>query len=410
MNGELLTALENLEREKGISKEVLFSAIESALASAAYKILDNPNLSKESISVVMDRSTGNITVFNGDEEIRSTRFGRIAAQTAKQIMIQKIREAERSVIFDKYSEKVGEIINGAVHRFEKGNIVVELDEAEAILPKNEQLPREKFRQGQTIRAYLLEVQKKTGNLDLILSRAHAGFVKKLFEMEVPEIAQGIVTIRSIAREPGDRTKIAVWSHDDKIDAVGACVGMRGARVKEIVQELNGERIDIIRWNDDIQEFVQAAVSPVELYSMEIDRDKREIKVTVAKDQLALLIGKKGRNIRLASRLIGWEIKADSVIETVNVSIESINAIGDEDKKRLLDAGYAGTEKLIEAGVEILSKIEGFSPEKAKKIIEICEKAAGESAKEQSAEETVAGTETEEDSSGVESTQDVKPED
>ena len=227
MNGALLVAIERIEREKGISKEILYDAIESALASAARKVIDDPDISKEDITVSINKETGEIEVYSGDEQIKSDRFGRIAAQTAKQVMIQKIREAERDVVYDKYVKKVGIIASGSVHRFEKGDVIVELDDAEAVLPRSEQIPRERFRQGETMRAYILKVQKGTGGPEIVLSRAAEGFVKKLFELEVPEISQGIVEIMAIAREAGERTKIAVYSKDEKVDAVGACVGMRG---------------------------------------------------------------------------------------------------------------------------------------------------------------------------------------
>ncbi|MBU0570974.1 MAG: transcription termination factor NusA [Candidatus Omnitrophica bacterium] len=368
MNDKLLAAIERLEREKGISKEILFSAIESALTSAAYKIIGDPNLSKEEISVEMDVETGEITVFKGDTEVESEQFGRIAAQTAKQVMIQKIREAERDVISEKYQDREGEIISGSVHRFEKGNIIVELTDTEAVLPRSEQIPGERFRQGEIIRACLLKVERKTGGLNIILSRSNPAFVKKLFELEVPEIAQGILEIVAIAREAGERTKISVLSKDERIDSVGACVGMRGSRVKEIVRELSGERIDIVRWNDDIAEYVRGAVSPVEIYGMEIDRDAREIKLTVLKDQLALLIGKKGRNIRLASKLVGWELKADAVVEDVDVPVRKVSGFDEETMASLENAGYRNVSELLEAGAEKVAEIDSIGEEKAAEII------------------------------------------
>ena len=374
MNGKLLAALERLEREKGISKEILISAIESALISAAYKIIGDPNLDREDITVEMDEETGEITVFKGEEEVRSEQFGRIAAQTAKQVMMQKIREAERDVVYGRYYDRVGEIISGSVHRFEKGNMIVELNDAEAVLPRAEQIPKERFRQGQTIRAYVLKVEKKTSSLDIVLSRANPGFVKQLFELEVPEIAQGIVEIKGIAREAGERTKIAVLSKDEKIDPVGACVGMRGGRVKEIVRELSGERIDIVRWSDDLLEYAKAAVSPVELYSVEIDRENGEIRLAVLKDQLALLIGKRGRNIRLASRLLGWELKADAVVEDVDMPVRVVPGIAEEMTSLLEKAGYNNASELVEAGAAVLAKIESIDEDQAMEIIALCEEA------------------------------------
>jgi transcription termination/antitermination protein NusA len=242
MNNELLTILDSLEREKGIAKEILFAAIESALVSAARKIVGK---NKEDISVKVDRETGEIKVISEGKDVGSEEFGRIAAQTAKQVIIQKIREAERDVIHDEYLKKQGGIISGLVHRFEKGNIIVDLGKTEAVLLRNEQVSRERYKQGDRIRAYLLEVTKTAHGPQIILSRKAPEFVKKLFEFEVPEILEAIVEIRAIVRDAGERTKIAVYSKDEKVDPVGSCVGMRGSRVKDIVRELHGERIDII---------------------------------------------------------------------------------------------------------------------------------------------------------------------
>ena len=372
MNGEFLVALERIEREKGISKEVLFEAIESALVSAARKVIDDPDVDKEDITVSMNKETGEIKVFAEGEEVESDRFGRIAAQTAKQVIIQKIREAERDVIYDKYTKKVGGIISGSVHRFERGNIIVELDDTEAVLPKSEQLPRERFRQGEGVRAFLLKVERGSGGPEIILSRSDSGFVRKLFELEVPEISQGIVEIRSLAREAGERTKIAVYSKDEKVDPVGACVGMRGSRVRDIVKELHGERIDIVRWDDDIREYLQAAVSPAEISKMVIDRENNTITLTVPKDQLSLLIGKKGRNIRLASKLLDWELVAESEAEQVDIPAANVNGIGKKTLEALESAGYDDLEKIIAAGAASLTELEGIGEKTAQKIITACE--------------------------------------
>ena len=374
MNGEFLTALERIEREKGISKDILFEAIESALASAARKVIDDPEIAKEDITVNINKETGEIKVFSEDVEVTSERFGRIAAQTAKQVIIQKIREAERDVISDKYEKKLGSIISGSVHRFEKGNVIVELDDTEAVLPKTEQLPREKFRQGEGIRAYLLKVDQDGGGPEIIISRADAGFVRKLFELEVPEISQGIVEIKAIAREAGERTKIAVYSKDEKVDPVGACVGMRGCRVRDIVKELHGERIDIIKWDDDIREYLPAAVSPAEISKMTIDRENETIILTVPKDQLSLLIGKKGRNIRLASKLLGWELVAESAREAVNLPISEVKGIGKKALATLEEAGYDMVNKLLEVGVDGLVDLDGIGEKTAQKIMSACEAA------------------------------------
>jgi N utilization substance protein A len=304
MNSEILTILDSMERDKGINKELLFKAIETALASAAKKIIGNK---EAEVTATIDRSTGEISISSEGKAIKSAEFGRIAAQTAKQVIIQKIREAERDIVLEDYTKRIGTIVNGSVHRFEKGDIIVDLGKTEAVLPRSQQSQGERYKQGDRIRAYILEVNKTTHGPQVILSRSDMAFVKKLFEIEVPEIMDGIVEIRSISREPGERTKIAVASKDEKVDPVGACVGMRGSRVKDIVNELKGERVDIVRWSDDIREYVKASLSPAEPLEITVDKANKRIAVIVADDQLSIGIGKHGQNVRLASRLIGWEI-------------------------------------------------------------------------------------------------------
>ena len=394
MNGALLTALERIEREKGIDKDILFAAIESALVSAARKVIDDPEVSKEDITVKMDKETGEIQVFSEGEIVENERFGRIAAQTAKQVIIQKIREAERDVIYEKYITKTGMIISGAVHRFEKGTVIVELDDTEAILPKAAQIPRERFRQGEQMRAYLLKVERGTAGPEIVLSRTDEGFVKKLFELEVPEISQGIVEIKAIAREAGERTKIAVHSKDEKVDPVGACVGMRGSRVRDIVKELHGERIDIVRWYDDIRDYIPAAVSPAEVSRMVIDRENERITLTVPKDQLSLLIGKKGRNIRLASKLLGWELVAESAREALGIPISEIKGITKKAQEALEEFGYDDIDKLIEAGVEGIVNVKGIGTKTAEKIFASCEEVYKATVKKKE-EEAKAAQEAEE---------------
>ena len=372
MNGELLAAIERLEREKGISREILYEAIESSLVSAARKIIGGHDIAKEEISVSINKETGEIAGYVDDEEVKSEQFGRIAAQTAKQVIIQKIREAERDVIYDKYHEKTGSIVSGQVHRFEKGNVIVELEGAEAVLPKSELIPREKFRQGESVRAYLLKVERGVGGPEIILSRSDEGFVRRLFELEVPEISQGIVEIKGIAREVGERSKIAVCSKDEKVDPVGACVGMRGTRVKDIVKELYGERIDIVRWNNDIREYVKAALSPAEIYRMDIDRENNRIDITVEQEQLSLAIGKKGRNIRLASKLTGWDLNVEAIGEVIVIPVTELQGVGDKIIAALEEAGYDTVEKVKKAGKDALIKLPGIGDKKADKILEACE--------------------------------------
>ena len=393
MNEELLTILDHIEREKGIDKELLFKAIESALASAAKKIIGNK---EAEVVATIDRTTGEISIISEGKVIKSAEFGRIAAQTAKQVIIQKIREAERDIVLEDYTKRVGTIVNGSVHRFEKGDIVLDLGKTEAILPKSQQCQGERYKQGDRIRAYILEVNKTSHGPQIILSRSDVAFIKKLFEIEVPEIMDGIVEIRSIAREPGERTKIAVLSKDEKVDAVGACVGMRGSRVKDIVNELRGERVDIVRWSDDIKEYVKASLSPAEPLEVTVDKEHKRIGVVVADDQLSIGIGKHGQNVRLASRLIGWEIDirgkeekakkaadALSAKKTKEAAVEEVKGkvavskefnltelegVGPKTAKILKEAGYDTAEKIKNLTSEDLTKLEGIGKKTAEKIL------------------------------------------
>ncbi len=375
MSGELLAILDHIERERGVKKEVLIAAVESAMVSAVKKALGVKT--NENISVTISKEDGSIKAFLNDQEVKSVDFGRIAAQTAKQVIIQKIREAEKDVIFNEFSAKVGDIASGTVYRFDKGNIVVDLlGKTEALMPKREQSPRDDFRQGQRIRAYVLEVRRDVKGPQIILSRTSPFFVKKLFELEVPEIYEGIVEVRSISREAGERTKIAVWSKDEKVDCVGACVGMRGSRVKDIVTELQGEKIDIIRWSDDMKEYIAAALSPAKITEIRLDKNTKRAQVIVPDDQLSLSIGKHGQNVRLASRLIGWDLDIRTREEIVQEKEEAkkakaemmLDGVGGKALDALIEAGFDSLEKIKNAAVEQLTQVKGIGAKKAEKII------------------------------------------
>ncbi|KPK97667.1 MAG: hypothetical protein AMJ95_07685 [Omnitrophica WOR_2 bacterium SM23_72] len=393
MSQELLAIIEQIEREKGIKKEVLISAVESALLSAAKKVIDvKPD---EELKVELDASSGKVKVFKNEEEVRSIDFGRIAASTARQVIIQKMREAEKDVVFNEFQGRVTEIVSGTVYRFEKGNIIVDLlGKAEGLLLKREQSPREEFRQGQRIRAYVAEVKKDTKGPQIILSRAHPNLVKKLFELEVPEIYEGIVEIKSISRQAGERTKIAVWSKNEKVDSVGACVGVRGNRVRNIVNELQGEKIDIVRFNEDIREYIKAALSPAEVSEIKLDKDNLKALVIVDDSQLSLAIGKHGQNVRLASRLIGWELdirtktalleaekaaqeaeaaaslqKTEKRKKKEAVSLEELTGVGDKILENLKAAGIKSIEDLLKTDSKDLTKIKGIGIKRAQKLIE-----------------------------------------
>ena len=402
MSHELLEIINQIEREKGIKKEVLIEAVQSALLSAARKVIDiKPD---EELRVELDPNTGKIHAFRNKEEITTIDFGRIAASTARQVIIQKIREAEKDVVFTEFQSRVGEIVSGTVYRFEKGNIIIDLlGKAEGILLKREQSPKEEFKQGQRIRAYVLEVKKDVKGAQIILSRTHPNLVRKLFELEVPEIYEGIVEIKSISRQAGERTKIAVWSKNEKVDSVGACVGMRGNRVRNIVNELQGEKIDIVRFNEDIREYIKAALSPAKVSEIKLYKDNLKAEVIVDDDQLSLSIGKHGQNVRLASRLIGWELdirtkataaaaqaqkeekekkeaaaeekpaekfeKVEKKKKKEEATLEKLSGIGEKTLASLKKAGISTVEDLLKAKSEDLTQIKGIGEKKAKNLIE-----------------------------------------
>lgn len=391
MSQELITILEQIEREKGIKKEILIEAVESALLSAARKATEvGP---EDELKVEIDPQTGKIKAFKNKEEITNIDFGRIAASTARQVIIQKIREAEKEIIFNDFQGKVGEIVSGTVYRFDKGNIIVDLlGKAEGILLKREQSPKEEFKQGQRIRAFVVEVKKDAKGPQIFISRAHPNFVKKLFELEVPEIYEGIVEIKSAARQAGERTKIAVWSKNDKVDSVGACVGMRGNRVRNIVNELQGEKIDIVRFNEDIKEYIKTALSPAEIAEIKLSKENLKAEVIVNDDQLSLAIGKHGQNVRLACRLIGWDLDirtkatsaqakekeemkkiqeketAPEVIKADEVALTQLSGVGEKTLHALKEAGFNSVEDILKADINNLLKIKGIGQIKAEKII------------------------------------------
>jgi len=368
MNGELLSVLDHIEREKGIKREVLIQAVEAALVSAARKVVGRKT---EDVTVKIDPKTGEISIFSGDSEVASKEFSRIAAQTAKQVIIQKIREAERDVVYNDFQNRVGNIASGSVHRIEKGNIIVDLGKTEALLPHRELPPKDEYRQGDRLRAYILEVKKTVRGPQIILSRTHTELIRRLFELEVPEIDEGIVEIKSISREPGDRTKIAVYSRDEKVDCVGACVGMRGSRVKEIVKELHGEKIDIVRFSDDTREYISASLSPAKILDMKIDKEKGKVLVIVEDDQLPLSIGKRGQNVRLAARLTGWDIDIKSkseISKEAELSIGELTGIGPKLKAALSEAGFTTVSSVASASPELLMKVKGVGEKTAVKLL------------------------------------------
>lgn len=382
MNSELLSILDHIERDRGIDKEVLIQAVESALLSAAKKAIKGK---EGSISVKFDRETGNIEVCFEGKPVKSDDFGRIAAQTAKQVIIQKIREAERDVIYKEFKGKLSHIVTGTIYRFERFGIVLNLGKTEGVILKKLQIPREEYKQGQRLRAYVESVEQDNKGPQIILSRTNPNFIKCLFELEVPEIYERIVEIKSIARQPGERTKIAVYSHDDKVDSVGACVGVRGSRVKDVVREVQGEKIDIVRWSSDIKEFIKNALSPAEVMEIKIDSNDKNVLVLVNDDQLSLAIGKHGQNVKLASELTGRNINIKSASEISKGlkekkeknSLKDLKGVGKKTSEALLEAKITSLEEIAKLSVEELVKIPGIGKKTAEKIIKSAKDIIGE---------------------------------
>ncbi len=339
MSAELLHALDQLEKERGIDKEILIEAIEQALISAYKRNFG----SAQNVEVNIDRTSGEIRVYalktiveevvdNATEmsleqakrfgadfeigdivevEVTPRKFGRIAAQTAKQVVMQRIREAERGIIYDEFSNREEDIVNGVISRFDRKNIVIDLGRVEAILPPSEQTPGEKYNVHDRIKVYVINVKKTNKSPQIYVSRTHPGLVKRLLELEVPEIADGTVEIKTIAREAGSRTKIAIYSRNEDVDPVGACVGQRGSRIRAIVDELRGEMIDVIKWSNKAEEYIAASLSPAKVLQVDLDEENKVARVVVPDFQLSLAIGKEGQNARLAAKLTGWKIDIKS---------------------------------------------------------------------------------------------------
>jgi transcription termination/antitermination protein NusA len=318
-NLELIDALATLERDRGMPADTIFEALEAALGAAYPK---TPGVSATHARVEIDRQSGEIRVFEQEvdeetEEVRREEFvetppelGRIAAQTAKHVIHQKLREAERQIAFEEYEDRAGEIVTGIVEQHDPRFVILNLGKAEAIMPYSEQIPRERYEIGDRVRAYIVEVREGRGPT-IVVSRSHPGLVRKLFEMEVPEIMDGLVEIKAISREAGHRTKIAVASNDSNIDPVGACVGPKGTRVRAVVNELRGEKIDVVSFTEDVSRFVSEALQPARVRGVSIDEDTKTATVIVADRELSLAIGKEGQNARLAARLTGWRIDIKS---------------------------------------------------------------------------------------------------
>ncbi|MFR2196666.1 MAG: transcription termination factor NusA [Clostridia bacterium] len=365
-NKELILALEDLEKEKGIKKEYLLESIESALVTAYKRNFD----ALENVKVVMDKQTGATYVYSikevverandpvqeisldeakkinksiqiGDNveiEIVPKNFGRIAAQTAKQVIVQKIREAEREILYNDYSDKKGEIVSGPIQKSERGIVVMDLGKLEGVMPLKEQIPTENYNVNDKIKAYVVDVEKgEKGAPQVIVSRSHPDFVRKLLEFEIPEIYEGLIEIKSVSRDPGKRSKVAVYSQDPNIDPVGSCVGQRGIRIQNVINELHGEKIDVIEWNPDISIYIAAALLPAKIMAVDSKEDEKFAQVIVPDDQLSLAIGKAGQNARLAARLTNWKIDIKSESQFRQMLQEQANSENQEESSKKEDS-------------------------------------------------------------------------
>ncbi|MBN1795915.1 MAG: transcription termination factor NusA [Sedimentisphaerales bacterium] len=357
MNQELIRIVDNIARDRNIDKESIFADLEEAMVSAARKHFGEPELD---VQVKIDRGTGQVTAFKEGKELDIRDLGRIPAQTAKQVMIQKIRADERQSIYTEFSRHKGTIVSSTVVRYEGGSVVVNLNQrVEAFLPRNEQIMGQSHRPGERLRALILDVKEASSQVKIILSRTHPDFIKKLFELEVPEITEGIIEIRALAREAGYRTKVAVASIDEKVDPVGACVGVRGSRIKSIVDELGGEKIDIVRWNESSQVLITNALMPSKVSEIALCFELGRATVVADEDQLSLAIGKHGQNVRLAARLTGWDIdiltpdEYNDGIEKLTVCVKKVAPEDDTLVDKLIALGIISVLDLDDVGPEPL---------------------------------------------------------
>ncbi len=390
---EMLRLIDTISRERNVEKEALFTDIEQAMVSAARKHFNA--LDTDEFSAEVDRLNGAIRIWRGDEEISLDELGRIPAQTAKQVMIQRFREDERQSIYNEFIDRVGELTTGTAQRYEGGALIVQVGRAEAFMPRSEQIPGEQHQPGERVRCMILDVRETGSQVKIVITRANPDFIRRLFEVEVPEVAERIIEIKGMAREPGHRTKIAVSSIDSKVDAVGACVGVRGSRIKNIVDELGGEKIDIVRWNESSQILIQNALKPAEVVEISLCFELGRATVVVNEDQLSLAIGKRGQNVRLAARLTNWDVdiltpdEFTKSLEIMETTIKEVEDITEEQIDRLAALGVISVFDVEEIGPEYLVETLECSPEQAEKIAEIASVRAQQVAEEQQREKEEA---------------------
>ena len=374
---DMMRILDSISRDRNIDRSVLIRDLEQAMVSAARKHFNT--LDVEEFQCKFDAISGKMELTRHGEsmEMPPEAFGRIAAQTFKQVMIQRFRDDERSSILEEYSKRIGEIVTGVAQRYEGGALVVTIERAEAFMPRGEQIPGEQFSAGDRVRCMILDVRDAGSQVKIVLSRSNPDFIKRLFEVEVPEVAERIIEIKAMAREAGYRTKLAVSSIDTKVDAVGACVGVRGSRIKNIVDELNGEKIDIVRWNESSQILIQNSLKPAEVAEISLCFELGRATVVVRDDQLSLAIGKRGQNVRLAARLTGWDIdiltpaEFTKGVETMYATVQSIEGITEAMADKLAALGMVSVFDIEEVGIEALMNELEIDEAKAKIIVEIC---------------------------------------
>ncbi|MDX2146231.1 MAG: transcription termination factor NusA [Planctomycetota bacterium] len=388
---EMMRILDAISRDRNVDRSVLIRDLELAMVSAARKFYNT--LDAEEFACKFDPMSGQLTILRHGEPLDKTPegFGRIAAQTFKQVMIQKFRDDERASIKDEFGKRLNEIVIGTAQRYEGGSLVVTVDRAEAIMPRSEQIPGEQFNAGDRVRCLILEVKESGSQIKIIVSRANPDFIKRLFEVEVPEVAERIIEIKAMAREPGYRTKIAVSSVDSKVDAVGACVGVRGSRIKNIVDELNGEKIDIVRWNESSQILIQNALKPAEVQEISLCFELGRATVVVRDDQLSLAIGKRGQNVRLAARLTGWDIyiltpvEFNKGLETMSQTLLTIEGMNEKLVDRLAALGMVSVFDIEEVGADVLVGELEIPEATASALVEACSVKAKEVAQQQQKE-------------------------
>src|SRR5882762_7291328 len=387
-NQELLRIVDGIARDKNIERDQIYTDIEQSIASALRKQFNTEDTSE--FIVKLDRQTGDISAARQGAPMPLSILGRIAAQTAKQVMIQLIRQDERGSIYEEYKDRVGTIVTGTIARFEGGSMIVTLGRNEGIMPRSEQIPGETHEVGERVQALILEVRDTPSAVKIILSRSHPELIKRLFEREVPEVGERTIELKALAREPGHRTKIAVSSIDSKVDAVGACVGVRGSRIKNIVDELGGEKIDIVRWNESSQILIANALKPAEVVEVALCFELGRATVLVNDDQLSLAIGKRGQNVRLSARLTGWDIDILTPVEfsagTVRLDavLKTIEGITQEMVDKVVALGLIDVRDIEEVGMGPLMEEVGMTEELATKVMEVCSQIAKIVAVEQAA--------------------------